>query len=107
MDRATCTDNFLDLFPETSVEHIITEESDHQALVVRALEMAPRTQRGGERPFRYEEAWTRHEQYESMVAEAWEAAGSGGQNLDDVWKKLSMVTGCMQWWAREVFGSIR
>ena len=29
LDRATCTNGFLELFPETHVEHLVTEESDH------------------------------------------------------------------------------
>lgn len=44
LDRAMCTDDFLELFPETFVEHIITEESDHIALLVHVMETAP-TQR--------------------------------------------------------------
>lgn len=85
----------------------MTEESDHQAILVRALETAPNASRGGDRPFRYEEAWTRHEQYEQMVIEAWEAAGNGGRDLEAVWNKLVSVSGSMQRWAREVFRSIR
>src|SRR4051812_20732880 len=64
LDRAACNDGFLELFPETSVENIMTEESDHQALLVRALETAPGLDQRGERPFRFEEAWTRHDTYD-------------------------------------------
>lgn len=98
---------FLDLFPETHVKHLMTEESDHQAILVRALETAPRTDGRGPRPFQYEEAWTRHEQYEAMVNEAWQEAGSGEHTVEAIWDWLGKMTGSMQWWAREVFGSIR
>ncbi|XP_073355310.1 uncharacterized protein [Aegilops tauschii subsp. strangulata] len=107
LDRATCNDGFLELFPETSVEHVLTEESDHQALVVRALETAPRTNKRGTRQFHFEEACTRHEKYEEMLAEAWEAAGMGEQGLSATWQRLGRVTGSMQRWAMEVFGSVR
>ena len=107
MDHATCNDGFLSLFPETSVEHLLCEESDHQALLVRMLEMAPQLPGMGDRPFRYEEAWTRHEQYEAMIAEAWGAASTGEEGVTAIWQKLSKMTGSMQRWAREVFGSIR
>ena len=89
------------------MEHILTEESDHQALLVHAVETAPRRGQGGERQFRYEEAWTRHDQYESMIAEAWEAAGTGERGLAAAWDRLGSMAGSMQHWAREVFGSIR
>lgn len=107
LDRATCNDRFLSMFPETSVEHILCEESDHQALLVRVLETAPCHARSGERQFRFKEAWTRHDQYEAMIAEAWQAASSGEEGLQAVWQKLGSMTGSMQRWAREVFGSIR
>lgn len=107
LDRATCNDGFLELFPETCVEHIITEESDHQAILVRALETAPSHGTRGERPFRFEEAWTRHEQYDAMIKEAWDASASGEHDLLAVWQCLGSVTGYMHRWAREVFGWIR
>src|SRR4051812_40073911 len=84
-----------------TVEHILTEESDHQALLVHAVETAPLLGRRPDRPFRYEEAWTRHEKYDEMVAEAWEAAGTGEQSLGAVWNRLANMTGSMQRWARE------
>lgn len=62
---------------------------------------------GGTRPFRFEEAWTRHEKYDDMVKEAWDAAGTGEHNLAAVCHRLGTLSGSMQRWAREVFGSIR
>ena len=70
------------------MEHILCEESDHQALLVRVLETAPCHARSGERQFRFEEAWTRHDQYETMIDEAWQAASSGEEGLIVVWQKL-------------------
>lgn len=107
LDRATCNDGFLELFPETNVEHILTEESDHQALLVRALETAPRIDKHGASQFRFEEAWTRHEKYEEMLAEVWEAADTGEHGLTATWQRLGRMTGSLQRWAREVFGSVR
>ena len=78
----------MQMYSGSTVQHVMTEESDHQALLVRAMETAPFAPRGGDRPFWFEEAWTRHENYEQMVQEAWEAAGAGGRNLEDVWSKL-------------------
>lgn len=107
LDRATCNDGFLQLFPETEVEHILTEESDHQAILVRAQETAPRRRNGSVRPFRFEEAWTKHEQYDTMIEQAWRAAGTGDEGLSAAWSKFGKMAGSMQRWAREVFGSIK
>ena len=71
LDRATCNGEFAHLFPATEVQHVMTEESDHQALVIKALTSVGQPNARGQRPFSYEAAWARHEEYESMVAVAW------------------------------------
>ena len=35
LDRATCNAKFAQLFPEAVVVHVMTEQSDHQALVIK------------------------------------------------------------------------
>lgn len=37
LDQATCNDEFIRMFSETAVEHILTEESDHVDLVIRVI----------------------------------------------------------------------
>ena len=54
LDRAVCNDGFLGLFPHSSVEHVITEESDHNAIVVKARETAPDAGQNGPRRFMFE-----------------------------------------------------
>lgn len=78
------------------MERVRIEESDHQAILVQASEIAPSVSWGGERPFRYEEAWTMHEKYEQMVTEAWEVAADGGHGLDAVWNRLGTISVSMQ-----------
>ncbi|XP_073353716.1 uncharacterized protein [Aegilops tauschii subsp. strangulata] len=107
LDRAVCNGDFLSIFPETLVEHLMTEESDHQVILVRALETAPNEHARGPRPFRFEEAWTRHDQYDSMVEAAWMGADSGEKDIAAFCQRLARTAGSMQLWAREIFGSIR
>lgn len=75
--------------------HVVTEESDHHAILVRVMEIAPRTDSEGPRPFQFEEAWTRYDQCDAMVQEAWEAAGSGEACLTVTWNRLSNMTSNM------------
>jgi hypothetical protein len=35
LDRGTATASFLQMFPLTKVEHIVTEESDHMAILIK------------------------------------------------------------------------
>ncbi|XP_073359858.1 uncharacterized protein [Aegilops tauschii subsp. strangulata] len=110
LDRATCSTSFMQLFPETKVQHILTKESDHQALLVRvASALAVNTSRRL-RPFMYEAAWTRHADYEAMVTSAWEKAHATNerqQGMDAACKQLALMVKAMQTWSREVFGSIK
>lgn len=106
LDRATCNNSFMAMFPDTMVENIITEESDHMAILIRVMETAPIARAKGARPFQYEEMWSRHEGYEQMVAEAWQAAGRAN-GIAGVCGKLSQVTRSMHAWGRAVFGSIK
>ncbi|XP_073357926.1 uncharacterized protein [Aegilops tauschii subsp. strangulata] len=110
LDRATCNGDFAQLFPATEVIHVMTEESDPQAQVIKALKMIGDKGEHGQRPFMYEAVWVRHEQYETMVAAAWEeahAANQGGGRLATTCNSLRAATRSMQEWSRRVFGSIR
>lgn len=107
LDRATCNDDFIQMFPETTVDHILTEESDHAALVIHALVTPVTGSSRMHRGFRFEEAWTRHELYDGMVMDAWHAADHGQSGLQAVCTKLDAVTKDMQRWSRDVFVSIK
>ena len=86
------------------MEHLVTEEYDHQAILVRALETAPREKERGPRPFQFEEAWTRHAQYDEMIAQAWFDVATVEKSVVVVGNRLSKMAGIIQWWARQVFG---
>lgn len=57
----------------------MTEESDHVALIVRAMEAPATIANRGPPPFRYEQMWTKHPTYDQMVLEAWSRADDGEQ----------------------------
>jgi hypothetical protein len=69
LDRATCTEEFLNSFPQTRVEHLATEETDHMALLIRVQKEIP-VRVAKPRGFQFEEMWTRHDSYDEMVQEA-------------------------------------
>jgi hypothetical protein len=87
LDRATCTSSFLILFPETSIQHISTEETDHMALLINVLS-EPALPRLKPRGFQYEEMWRRHDKYENMFSEAWGGSASSGPGLRGLWGRL-------------------
>jgi hypothetical protein len=107
LDRATCTNSFAQLFPATSVEHVITEESDHLALLIKVMDTVPARRPPNPLGFRFEEMWTRHEGYTSMVEQAWEEEDWGDRGLGGCWNRLKRVSGSIKSWSRNVFGSVQ
>jgi hypothetical protein len=70
LDRGTSTASFLELFPHAQVEHIMTEESDHMALLIRTESVFAKTGARAHRGFVYEEMWTKHNNYKEMIEES-------------------------------------
>jgi hypothetical protein len=71
LDMGVATASFLALFPETKVEHIITEESDHMALLIRTEAIASWKRPSHQRGFMFEEMWLKHDGYDHMIHEAY------------------------------------
>lgn len=46
LDHAKCNNGFLILFPDTTIEHVITEELDHVVFVIHVREIAPCATKG-------------------------------------------------------------
>lgn len=97
----------MSVFPETAVEHILTEESDHATVTIRAAASPDASKRKKPGGFRYEEAWTRHEEYENMFACEWEQANQQHGPTASLSTKLGTLSKAMQTWSRNVFGSLR
>jgi exonuclease III len=107
LDRGTATASFLDMYPLTQVEHVITEESDHLALIIRVDEGQAATKPPAARGFLFEEMWLRHEAYEDMVETAWENRCAGSPGITHLWRQLREVSADIKCWSFEVFGSVR
>jgi hypothetical protein len=51
--------------------------------------------------------WTRHESYDNMLVEAWNATNYHGSSVQGVWERLKEVSSNMQRWSYESFGSVQ
>jgi hypothetical protein len=105
LDRATGTDEFLQLFPNRVVEHIATEETDHIALLIKIAGVdvlrAPKP-----RGFVFEEMWTKHDSYNDMMLAAWQENKQYAKDLAGLWSRLKGVSSYMKRWSYETFGSV-
>jgi hypothetical protein len=107
VDRGTATAWFLSLFPFTHVDHVATEESDHMALVIRVADVAAVGREQGSRGFAFEEMWTKHEDYDRMIKDAWENRLAPEMGIQGLWGQLHDMSKTMQKWSFETFGSIK
>lgn len=109
LDRTLADTNFLNRWGDTSVQHIQLTESDHCALLIQIHASAPsygRRNGGASRPFRYENMWQRHEEYEAFIQQAWDP-GIGASDLCSISNSLTSLQSSLSQWDRDVFGSIK
>lgn len=102
LDRGFANQEFLDLFPEATVWHVQTTESDHCCLLI---ECNRETSNRRHRSFRYENMMRRDESYLQLVQPTW---GEGEvANLTQLQSRLGNVQRSLQEWELNVFGSVR
>jgi hypothetical protein len=105
LDRGTATATFL--FPHSLVEHVATEESGHTALVIKVADASHTDKLVGDRGFMFEEMWTKHEDYERMITEAWEIGQGPVSDINGLWRRLQEMSKNMKKWSFETFGSVK
>lgn len=104
LDRGLATQEFLDLFPDTSVWHVQTTESDHCCLLLDCRAHGER--RRGNKAFRYENMWKRDDSYDGLVRSSW-GNDATSLNLHTLGDRLGQVKEALQEWDKTVFGSVR
>lgn len=104
LDRGLANGGFLELFPNTTVWHIQTIESDHCCLLLECYPQGAARRRGGKN-FRYENMWRRDESYFDLVRSAWGTEVSS--DLSQLNDRLSQIKIPPQEWEHNVFGSVR
>jgi hypothetical protein len=95
LDRAVGDEKFLQMFANTRVEHVITEESDHLALFIKVQAEVTTGSQLRSRGFMFEEMWMRHESYNESVLKFWDNANSQVSGIQGLWKRLKDVTGSL------------
>ena len=104
LDRGLGDDKFLECFHNTTVNHIQCTESDHCALLIAVRRSDWMDEARLIRPFRFENAWTRHDTYNQVVHEAWT---SGCHDLASLYGALGVVRNRLQNWSKSEFGSVK
>ena len=71
LDRGLGDDKFQEDFDNTTIQHVQTTESDHCALIISVQKSDWVGHERRFKPFHFENAWTRHENYDKVVDTAW------------------------------------
>ena len=67
LDRAIANNQWLSQNPSTKVQHLHSNSSDHQAIIVKPEGIIPRQNR----PFKFEKMWLRDRGCSDTVCSAW------------------------------------
>lgn len=96
-------DKFTYCFDNTVVNHIQCTESDRCAMIISVKRLEWIEDGRGDRPFRFENAWTRHDRYTQVVEESWHVDTSNPQGICDA---LGGVRERLKSWSKFEFGSV-
>lgn len=95
----------MQLFEYTSVKHISSIASDHCYVLAELRRDHPNRWPAAKRPFRYENVWQTHADYDKVVMDLWQSgAGQGG--LEGVVEALNSVQSHLGSWGEREFGNM-
>ncbi|CAM8943394.1 unnamed protein product [Rhodiola kirilowii] len=95
LDRAVGDELWLDRYPNTVIQHLVSHRSDHCPLIL-SLDGVTRTQ---VKPFKFEAMWMRDTSFADTVNKNWRPTG----NMSD---KLSFLTQHLKVWNKKSFGNV-
>jgi hypothetical protein len=104
LDRALGDAPFLEKFDNTSVRHVQTTSSDHCCLLITVKKSDWLQGGGGDKPFRYENMWCKHERYNQVVENGWQ---EGALSLAEVTDELGRMQHSLTAWSWNEFGSVK
>lgn len=77
LDRAVANGDFIQMFDEYQVENLVTSTSDHYAIKIAIGKHEQRRSTPFIEQFKYEAAWSRAEDYKSIVEQFWREGYDG------------------------------
>ena len=105
IDRAFANEQFRQMFGFTGVRHISSAESDHCFVRLEfQKQMCDTTSRS--KPFRYENIWQTHVDYERIVTECWHNQ-QHSPGLQGVMESLGALQQRLDPWGKKEFGCLR
>ena len=102
LDHAFATPAWLKLFPATRVQHIHSNASDHNPIIINPKGIV----QCKNKPFRFESMWMKDEGYRNTINVAW-GLSSFESDLTLASSKIKRCGDKLVEWSRSAFGSIK
>uniref|UniRef100_A0A803QS68 CCHC-type domain-containing protein n=1 Tax=Cannabis sativa TaxID=3483 RepID=A0A803QS68_CANSA len=96
LDRAMCSQSWLNVFSTARLFNLEVSPSDHCPLLLDVQHCEPRDQ---PRPFKFENCWCSHQDCETIIRDSW--GTNGGTRLD---QKIQQCGQALQAWGKGVTG---
>jgi hypothetical protein len=106
LDRALATVPWSARFPMATVTHLTGVTSDHGPILLRWRETTSQRRSMGDKLFRYEMMWEKHEDFQPFLKDAWTSEGKA-ETMSQLKEKLHRMSGSLCTWGRTTFGSIQ
>lgn len=101
LDRVLLSSTWADLFECTRVSHLPRRSSDHHPLLIKTSNPQGRKKSS----FRFQNMWTKHHQFLSVIEESWKQSTSS-IGMIKIQQKLLRVKKALKGWNWTVFGNI-
>ena len=102
LDRAVANALWQSKFPGSKVQHLHSNTSDHQAILVKSEGILPNPKRY----FKFEQMWLRDKSYSVTVNRAW-GPPIGGATMPEVAEKVNFCAFKLIEWSKNSFGSVK
>ncbi|XP_075655009.1 uncharacterized protein LOC142625198 [Castanea sativa] len=102
LDRVVANNQWLSLNPGTKVQHLHSNSSDHQAIIVKPKGIIPRPNH----PLKFEQIWLRDRRHSDTVTSAW-GLPLMGATMPEAAGKIQTCGVKLTKWSKNSFGSIR
>ena len=105
LDRAFANEEFRHKFEYFKVCHICSVESDHCFVLTDVRQQPPNSNSHTSKPFRYENIWQYHNDYDQLVTETWRAQARQ-PGLHGVMNSLEALQRKLMPWGVREFGCL-
>lgn len=95
LDRAVCSTEWLNYFPDVNVKHLPRIKSDHSPLLINLAGITSKKKND----FMFQVAWMSHPHFRSFIADNWRKEENAVTNI----KRLTPL---LEYWNEECFGNI-